>query len=360
MSSEPILETAEEEQIQESIEENIGLINAAVRSGRIPPREMAEVLRRALETAAQQVEGQVLEQFTAGELNRDYWTQVKKRRDAAPTGFSKLDDALGGGLEAQRLKVILGAPGSGKTTFTNQLVTNIADSGRPVFYVTSEDSPFTLLAKTLSRIGDVNYTAVLKGWENAAEKINAALRIHAEKLSTERLRYLDASNGVGLDSIKKVAVSHFEMYREDGGQGVLVIDYLQRMARAQRGNTLMELRQRVTQLTEELRVVAKELDCCVIALASQNRASGYGASNGSALSSAKESGDIEYTADVIMSLAEDKRDAKNGRQQKMVGGSSVVRPWLLCIDKNRLGQNDLKIELDWRADRQQFTTVEER
>lgn len=289
---------------------------------------------------------QVIDQ-SLQELMQGYWDHVAASKLSAPTGLGSLNEALSGGLESKRLVVLLGAPGAGKTALANQIADHVANGGRPVLYVTSEDGPFALLAKTLARIGDINYKAVLKGWESERARINAAIAQQRQRRSSETLRYVDAAQGVTLETVRALARAHFAHYAE-AGQGLLVIDYLQRFARAQRvllGLTI-DLRELVTQLTEQLRALAVELDCCVIALGSQKRASGYGTND--ALSSAKESGDIEYTADVLMALGEDK-DRK--------AGPPFIKPRLLKLDKNRQGETTT-IQLDWQGDRQRFTDVD--
>jgi replicative DNA helicase len=153
---------------------------------------------------------------------------------------------------------------------------------------------------------------------------------------------------ISMNELRDRARSHFE---GKSGPGLIVVDYLQRMARATRDTVgVKELREAVTFLTERLRSLACELDCTVLAVASMNRQSGYG-KNGdtSALSAAKESGDIEYTADVIMALVE---DSSNKRTT-----ASWLKPRVLRIDKNRLGETTT-IDLDWYADRQQFSETD--
>lgn len=290
--------------------------------------------------------------YSTRDLLTSYWEQVTRRRATATTGFPSLNEALSGGIESKRLVVVLGAPNTGKTTFVHQIADHIADSGRPVLYVTSEDGPSELLAKTLARIGSVNYTAVLKGWETEKSKINAALARQLDRMSTDRLRYLDASFGITMDMIREKAQSHFEQYSasKGGGSGVLVIDYLQRIARAikTRSGMSQDLREVVTQLTEQLRGLACELDCGVIAIASQHR-NGYNRSaDSSGIGSAKESGDIEYTADVMLALGEDKERKKT---------QPHLTPVALYIDKNRQGAKGKNISLDFWPDRQQFTEV---
>jgi replicative DNA helicase len=285
---------------------------------------------------------------TLGELAAAYWDRIAEQRQAAPTGLGSLDTALGGGLQPKRLFVVLGGPGSGKTTLINQIAERVANGGRPVVYLTTEDPMSTLLAKTIARLGRLDYGAVLQGRESERAAIDGTLHELAERRSAERLLYIEG-NGADLDELAAVAQRHFARFADEaqdgGGPGVLVVDYLQRVARAQlkaMRSGVRDLREAVTVLTEDLRDLARSLNCAVIAVASQSRASGYG--NANALSSAKESGDIEYTADVLMSLAKD--------EQRQAPLRHEARS--LSLAKNRLG-SQTTVDLDFRADRQQFT-----
>lgn len=354
---------AHAEKLLKSVEEEIQnpLANAQKRMNAGKEVELSKVLERARKAVAD-VEHQArtfpgragqtaITDVSALDLIDGYWQHVSKRKACAPTGIAGLNNLLGGGLESQRLMVLLGAPGGGKTTFANQIAVYASESGRPVLYVTSEDSPYTLLAKTIARKGQIPYGDVLKGKDDRRANIEAAMLDYRQSTSVQRLRYLDASMMVDMETVRDKARTHFEQFKDakDGGQGILVIDYLQRLARGQASyrNGNQDLRQAVTVLTEQLRSIATELDCCVLALASMNRASGYGATNNNALSSAKESGDIEYTADVIMALVD---------EENRVSSASFLSPKALRLDKNRQGATNV-LHLDWYADRQQFTEV---
>ncbi|HEY4033288.1 MAG TPA: DnaB-like helicase C-terminal domain-containing protein [Ktedonobacteraceae bacterium] len=285
------------------------------------------------------------------DLITTYWGQVKQRQNTAKTGFATLNDMLSGGIESKRLVCLLGAPNTGKTTFVHQIADHIACSGRPVLYVTTEDTPPALFAKTLARIGSMSYTAVLKGYESERTAINAALTAQMGRLSTDRLRYLDAANGVTLDIIREKAEAHFASYRAQngGGPGVLVVDYLQRIARAIKTMSRLnaDLREVVSLVTERLRTLACELDCGVLAVASQNRVGYTRSESTGSMASAKGSGDIEYTCDVLMALSEDRSPERTL--------PSGMMPIQLHIDKNRQGERGKSIKLDFWTDRQQFT-----
>lgn len=315
-------------------------------------RTLLEVARSALHTV-ETLDGQEttdqMQIATLGELAATYWDRIAEQRHAASTGLGGLDAALSGGLQTKRLFVILGGPGSGKTTLVNQIAERVAESGRPVVYLTTEDPMSTLLAKTIARLGRIDYGAVLQGRASEQQAINDVLRELVQRKSAERLLYIEGS-GALLDEVFTLARQHFARFADEaqgGGAGILIVDYLQRVARAQlsllRAGGTRDLRETVTSLTEQFRDLARDLNCTVLAVASQNRASGY--ANTNAMTSAKESGDVEYTADVLMSLAKDE-------QRKEVPLFCEARSLLLA--KNRLG-SQTTIHLDWRPDRQQFT-----
>jgi replicative DNA helicase len=297
--------------------------------------------------------------FSPLDLMTSYWSFQQERKELAATGFSALNRALSGGLERDRLYVLLGAPGSGKTTLTNQMADSIGRE-RAVLYVSSEDTPMTLLAKTLARRSTIDYSAVLRGYQGERDRIEAAFTEYREQPQVHHLLYLDATQGVRLQEIADQAERHFEATRESTqGDPLIIVDYLQRLVRAEDmlmrgagGSPGTDARQAATIYTERLRALACDLHCSVICLSAMNRASGYNNASSNLLSAAKESGDIEYTADVILAIGEHQE-----------GGASValLHPgdfaWNITIAKNRQGMSSATgahIELVWRPRFQQF------
>ena len=290
--------------------------------------------------------------FSPIDLIESYWQSQVERRDMAATPFSSLNRALSGGLERDRLVVLLGAPGSGKTTLANQIADHVGKE-RAVLYVSSEDMPMALLAKTIARRSIIDYSAVLRGYQSERDKIDAAFAEYRKQQQVHHLRYVDATQGISLQNIAEQAEQHFEATRATTkGDPIIVVDYLQRLARAEDmlmrgagGSLGIDARQAATVYTERLRALACDMHCTVICLSAMNRASGYNNASSNLISSAKESGDIEYTADVILAIGEQVED-----------GAPVSLPdpgafaWCVTIAKNRQGMSSAtgaRIDLAW-------------
>jgi replicative DNA helicase len=289
--------------------------------------------------------------FSPGDLIASYWARVQERKEYATTGIGDLDRALSGGFDYDRLAVLLGAPGSGKTTLANQIAVHVASIRRPVLYVTSEDQPHMLLAKTIARLGKIEYAAVLRGYPSERMRIDEAMKDYGESTGARYIRYVDATQGITLDDIYDLAASHFKsLEQEASGAPLLVIDYLQRLSRNE--NLSVDARQSATVYVERLRAMACDLHCTVLALSAMNRASQYRTDN-STISSGKESGDIEYASDIIMAM---------GPQTDAPEPAPGMRRWVLRIDKNRQGavtyDDQNHIELDWCPIYQRFTQAD--
>jgi len=284
---------------------------------------------------------------TQGELDAGYWERIGAMKAAVSTGFTGLNRMLSGGLHPERFVVILGAPGAGKTTFANQIAEFVASRGRPTVYLACEEAASTLYAKTLARLGNVDYGAVQFGWASYRAQIDAARTLANERLSAKRLLYVEGFSS--LSELREVAKGHFQRYsdetkEEGGGPGLLVVDYLQCISQviARSGSANATENQMISLLCYDLRALARELNCTVIAISRQHRASGYG--NANALTSGSGSGSIEYGADVMLSIDKDEE------RKAPIGWKGRV----LVLPKNRLGEADQRLLLDWRGKSQEF------
>lgn len=229
------------------------------------------------------------------------------------TGFKKLDDLLGG-LQAG-LHILAAEPGAGKTSLAVQVAARVARDGVPVVYVSFEETLQRLALKALCGRAGLIAKQYADGREDTRPVETAVADFGPE---FERLYFLEGNARVTTGTIKARALQ--VMARWNSGRCLIVIDYLQRWAGMRRESS--EYRLLVDLVTSELREMALRLDSPVLAICSQNRAG----ENEAKMSSLKESGNLEYSADTVSVL----------RKSEGIGSGSA-RSLDLVVLKNRFG-----------------------
>jgi len=240
-----------------------------------------------------------------------------------PTGLAHLDHLLGGFTEG--LYLLAGAPGMGKTTLALQLAT-AATADVPVVVVTFEHASANLTLKLLCSRAGINPRDVQRGYADLA-KLRAAAE--AWQPVAQRLAVVEGSSQLTVAQVR--AQARRAMRQHQSERCLVVVDYLQlwaKVAEDLRGNF-------------SVRELALGLHSPVLALASQNRSAGnYGTGKGTAaLDSLKESGDLEYAADVVLFLTE--------AQERLA--TPPARAVELAVAKNRHGDTG-KVGLIFRPD----------
>ena len=251
-----------------------------------------------------------------------------------PTGLAHLDHLLGGFTEG--LYLLAGAPGMGKTTLALQLAA-AATADVPVVVVTFEHASANLTLKLLCTRAGINPRDVQRGYADLT-KLRAAAE--AWQPVAQRLAVVEGSSQLTVAQVR--AQARRAMRQHQSERCLVVVDYLQlwaKVAEDLRGN--FSVRERVDMLGGLLRELALRLHSPVLALASQNRSAGnYGNGKGSAaLDSLKESGDLEYAADVVLFLTE--------AQERCA--TPPARAVELTVAKNRQGDTG-KLSLIFRPD----------
>ena len=319
-------------------------VDSRVRSG----EPAGQILQDLVEEAAQ-VRGE-LKEDEAGALrpNEDVLSDVLSEAEEAreeyqatgdpirgvKTGIGRLDD-ITGGLQPG-LTILSGGPGVGKTTLALQIGADAASEGVPTLYVTFENSPRELVLKGMGRVGNVNPRDVRRGTVPMKETRDAAA---AWREKANRLSFIEGRSDLTRGQIR--GKGRRWMNRFDAGQCLVVVDYLQLYAKAASElDGTDTLRERVERMGQRLRELAMELRSPVLAIASQNRGAKYSDGGRANLDTLKESGDLEYGADVVAILTEpDDRQA-----------TDPASPVDLTVAKNRNGETG-RVEMIFRPDR---------
>jgi replicative DNA helicase len=219
-----------------------------------------------------------------------------------PTGLSGLDKALNG-LEPGMIGFLLAGPGTGKTNLSNQIACHVAAAGSPVIYITYENAIDDLILKNVCRLAGVSPSMVRRGGI-APDQLAPALQTFRDRAG----RYLYYVSGTATTSVASIRALVDQVRRQhpDAGHPLVVVDYLQSLARSTgvvgRGAGIDDIRGRVGNVSLQLRDLATETGSYVWAISSTNRQAYANEKSTPGLSSAKESGDVEFDADHVLAL----------------------------------------------------------
>ncbi|MBR3921321.1 MAG: replicative DNA helicase [Oscillospiraceae bacterium] len=212
----------------------------------------------------------------------------------AKMGFADLDRTLTG-LNKSDLIVVAARPGMGKTAFALNIVTNacMKNEGMKVAVFSLEMSNEQLVMRMLSSESRVPSQSLKTG--NISGEEWERLSIGAAHLAKMNI-YLSDAGGLTVPQMKA-------KLRRIKGLGLVVIDYLQLMdsAKVKSGNRV----EVVSEITRQLKLMAKELDVPVIVLSQLARGPESRTDHRPLLSDLRESGSIEQDADIVMMLYRD-------------------------------------------------------
>jgi replicative DNA helicase len=220
-----------------------------------------------------------------------------------PTGFIDLD-RMTAGLQPGDLIVLAARPSMGKTAFAINIAEHVAlNEGLPVAVFSMEMGAAQLAVRIVGSIGRINQGHLRTGkltddeWPRLTEAI--------ERLRTVSL-HIDETPGLTPSELRANAR---RLARQCGKLGLIVVDYLQLMS-----GTNSDGENRATELGEisrGLKMLAKELQCPVIALSQLSRGVESRTDKRPMMSDLRESGAIEQDADVIMFIYRDEYYTKD-------------------------------------------------
>ena len=212
-----------------------------------------------------------------------------------PTGLRDLDDRLGG-LHKSDLIIIAGRPSMGKTALATNIAFNAAkklqDDAKKssIAFFSLEMSSEQLSTRILAEQSRIKSNDIRRGRisEEQFDKF-----IETSKNVSELPLYIDETPAISIASLSNRARRIKRLY----GLDMVVIDYIQLM----RASNFKEGRvQEISEITQGLKALAKELSVPVVALSQLSRAVEARDDKKPQLSDLRESGSIEQDADVVM------------------------------------------------------------
>jgi len=213
-----------------------------------------------------------------------------------PTGLRDLDDKLGG-LHQSDLIIIAGRPSMGKTSLATNIAFNAAqklqDSGKKssIAFFSLEMSSEQLSTRIISEQARISSNDIRRG-RISDEQFDKFLE--TSKNISELPLYIDETPAISIAAMSNRARRIKRLF----GLDMVVVDYIQLM----RGTTFNKdgRVQEISQITQGLKAIAKELGVPVLALSQLSRQVEQRDDHKPQLSDLRESGSIEQDADVVM------------------------------------------------------------
>lgn len=252
-----------------------------------------------------------------------------------PTGFKILDTVITG-LNKSDLIIVAARPGMGKTAFALNIAVNVAkNNDLQVALFSLEMSKEQLVSRVLSSEALISGNQMKTGDISGDDWVKLAAS--AEVVSRTQIYIDDTPNQTVAEMKAKL--------RRMKNIGLVVIDYLQLMSTGRRdGNRVQE----ISEITRNLKIMAKELDVPVIVLSQLARSAESRPDHKPMLSDLRESGSIEQDADIVMFLF------REGYYDKTSENQNIAQ---CIVAKNRHGETS-SIELGWEGEYTLFRNID--
>lgn len=302
--------------------------NAALQEDRGTFREYVQGIIADVETELQRAAEQAKQEYltTAASFKlQSFIDDIEKSKTASfiPTGFTSVDNLLDGGLYAG-LYCIGAISSLGKTSFCLQVADNAAKMGHDVLIFSLEMARNELIAKSISRLtllqdlrrnestahakttrGILTGTRYSSYTEEEREIIVAAIEEYSEYAN--HIFIHEGIGDIGIEKVRQTVEKHKQL---TGKAPVVLIDYMQILAPY---NERYTDKQNTDKAVIELKRISRDYAIPVIGISSFNRENYTAPVN---MASFKESGAIEFSADVLIGLQYEGMDWQEGENEK--------------------------------------------
>lgn len=260
-----------------------------------------------------------------------------------PTGFRDLDK-LTTGLHPDQLVILAARPAVGKTAFVLNIAQNVGTKQqKPVAVFSLEMGAESLVDRMLAAEGMVDSHSLRTGQLTDQDWQNVTM---AQGVLAEAPIYIDDTPGI---KITEIRARSRKLAQETGGLGLIVIDYLQLIT----GTRPENRQQEVSDISRQLKILAKELRVPVIALSQLSRGVEQRQDKRPVLSDIRESGSIEQDADIVAFLYRDDYYRREGDDQEDAIEDNTIE---VILEKNRAGARGT-VKLLFQKEYNKFSTI---
>ncbi len=285
------------------------------------------------------ISGIVLDRINV--LNELYKNAGESGGELAMTGlsthFKELDKKIFG-LNHSDLIILAARPGMGKTTFAMNIAANVGKryTDKSIAVFSLEMSKEQIVSRMINSEASLTSEQMRTGrfpaekWRDIGQAADVLSRLNI---------YIDDTPGMNVAGIKS-------KLRRMKGLGLVIIDYLQLMSASKNynGNRVVE----ISDITRNLKIMAKELDVPVITLSQLARGPEQRPDKRPLLSDLRESGSIEQDADIVMFLY---RNSYYDKTDPNVNACECI------VAKNRHGET-ATVPIGWEGEYTRFTNAE--
>ena len=259
-----------------------------------------------------------------------------------PTGYIELD-RMTSGLHADELIILAARPSVGKTAFVLNIAQNVATKAEEVVAIFSlEMGAESLVNRMICSEGSIDAGRLRNGQLTDQEWESFFLAMGS--LSKADI-YIDDTPGI---RVAEIRAKCRRLKQEKGRLGLIVIDYLQLIE----GTGRESRQQEVSEISRNLKKLAKELSCPVIALSQLSRGVEQRQDKRPIMSDIRESGSIEQDADIVAFLYRDDYYRQEEGEEPQEPNNVIE----VIVEKNRSGPRGT-VELIFTKEYNKFTST---
>ena len=280
----------------------------------------------------------------------DMLSQQNEEITGLPTGYPELDK-MTAGLQPEELIILAARPAVGKTAFALNIAQNIGTrTDRSVAIFSLEMGAESLVNRMLCAEGTIEASHLRTGQLTEEEWHHLIMAMGS--LSRTSI-FIDDTPGI---KVSEIRARCRRLAQEKGNLGLILIDYLQLIE----GSGRESRQQEVSEISRQLKKLAKELKVPVIALSQLSRSVEQRQDKRPVLSDIRESGSIEQDADIVAFLYREDYYQRQGTEEDKNEEEQAVDDVIeVIIEKNRSGARGT-VELLFKKEYNKFASISRR